>query len=219
MLSIQHGTRGRKGLNTSWAAVDESVVVAAYVGPIRTLDASILGDSLYIAMRPYDLGLAGPLSPEEGLGARGLRFLARPWEFGTPWVRESLERATAEPDVEGWRIAGTLKGEGGERPFVLELSRKLEPKRLVVGDASEAATLLSIRYGPPRRYSSGVAPRWIEWTRGDTRLRLDIEDLARAKPSQLRHPPPAKADWKMLALDDPEGRDVLRQLLGIGEEP
>ena len=219
MLSIQHGTRGRKGLNTSWAAVDDSVVVAAYVGPIRTLDASILGDSLYIAMRTYDLGLAGPLSPEEGLGARGLRFLARPWEFGTPWIRESLERATAEPVAEGWRIAGTLNGEGGGRPFVLELSRKLEPRRLVVGDAANAATLLSIRYGPPRRYSSGVAPKWIEWNRGDTRLHLDIEDLAKAKPSQLRHPPPARADWKMLALDDPEGRDVLRRLLGIGEEP
>jgi len=218
MLSIQRGSKGRKGLNTSWAAVEESVVVAAFVGPIRTLDASILGDSLYIAMRPYDLGLTGPIPADEGLGARGLRFLARPWEFGTPWVRESLERAAVEPQSNGWRIAGTLEGEGSARPFVLEVNGKLEPRRLVVGDPSDAATLLSIRYGPPKRYASGSAPRWVEWTRGDTRIRLDIEDLGKAKPSQLRHPPPAKADWKKLALDDPEGRDVLRRLLGIGEE-
>jgi hypothetical protein len=217
MLSIERGDRGRKGLNTSWAAVTESMVVAAYAGPIRILDASILGDSLYLAMRPYDLGLAGPLSSEKGLGARGLLFLARPWTFDKPWVREALERAFTEPTPEGWRIAGTFEGEGEDQPFLLELTRKLEPRRLRVGRPEDAGSVLVIRYGPSRRFSDGSHPRWIEWTRGDTRIRLDLEDHARAKPSQLRHPPPAKEEWTILALDDPKGRDLLRKLLGIGE--
>lgn len=217
MLSIERGKSGRKGLNTSWAAVAESLVMAAYVGPIRTLDGSILGDSLYLAMRPYDLGLAGVIPPEEGLGARGLLFLARPWAFGAPWIREALEHASVTPGPDGWRLAGTLENVGASQPFVLELSRKSDPQRLRVGRAEDPETLIEIRYGPPRRYPDGRIPRWIEWTRGDTRLRLEIEDHARARPSQLRHPPPAKEEWTILALDDPKGRDLLRRLLGIGE--
>lgn len=217
MLSIAHGKEGRKGLNTSWAAVAESLVAVAYVGPVRALDASLFGDSLYLALRRYDLGLAGPVSPEAGLGARGLRFLARPWRFDAPWIREALERASVEPTSDGWRITGSLEGAGGPRAFALEVNRGLDPKRLRIGRAKEAETEIEIRYGPPRRFSSGSLPRWIEWTRGDTRARLEIEDHARAKATQLRHPPPAKPEWTMVALDDPRGRDLLRRLLGIGE--
>jgi len=45
-----------------------------------------------------------------------------------------------------------------------------------------------------------------------------IEDHAPAKPSQLRHAPPPHADWTILALDDPRGRETLRRLLGVGDE-
>jgi hypothetical protein len=218
MLSIEQRGRGRKGLNTSWAAVAESMVVVAYAGPLRILDGSILGDSLYLALRTYDLGLAGPLSTGEGLGRRGVLFLARPWTFDGAWVREALERATMEPIAKGWRLAGTFEGEGEDQPFQLELNRKLEPQRLRVGREDAPSSVLQIRYGPYKKYSDGSHPRWIEWTRGDTRIRLDLEDHARAKPSQLRHPPPAKPEWTIVALDDPKGRRLLRRLLGVGEE-
>lgn len=218
MLSIERGRTGRKGLNTSWAAYAESIVVAAYVGPIRTIDASILGDSLYLAMRPYDLGLAGPLPREAGLGPRGLLFLARPWAFDAPWVRDALTRATVEAVAGGWRITGALESADGQRPFILELNSKSDPRLLEIGRAVAGGAWIRVRYGPARRFQDSRIPRWIEWTKDETRIRLDIEDHARAKPSQLRHPPPPKAEWTILALDDPRGRDLLRRWLSVGEE-
>ncbi len=218
MLAVRQDGKGRDGLNTSWAAVRESLAVVAYAGPIRTLDAMILGDSVYLAIRPYELGLAGPVPANAGLGPRGLLFLARPWTFGAPWVRDAIVRAAVDPDREGWRLTGTF--DGGDRPheFALTLSGKGEPKALRVQLSSDERSAIQIRYGPVRRFSSGPLPRWVEWTRGTTRIRLEIEDHAPAKPSQLRRAPAPRRDWTILALDDPRGRDLLRRLLGVGEE-
>lgn len=224
MLSIERGTVGRKGLNATWAASADSIALAAYVGPVRSVDAALLGDSLYLAMRRYDLVLAGPLPPEKGLGPRGLLFLARPWTFDAPWVRAALERSTVEPVKGGWRISGVLDSEQGPHPFRLELNSKLDPKNLLVEPAREGGIRLQIRYGPARRFQDARIPRWIEWTtlpapgKDGTRIRLDIEDHARAKPSQFRHPPAPNAEWEVVALDDPEGRELLRRWFGVGEE-
>ena len=217
MLAVRLGGKGREGLNTRWAAVRESLSLVAYAGPIRTIDATILADSVYLAIRPYELGLAGPVPAREGLGPRGLRFLARPWAFGTPWVREAIERAAVEPAGDGWRLAGTLDGADGPHTFALELSARGEPRSLKVQVASGDRSPIAIRYGPVGRFESGRVPRWIEWSRGETQIRLEIEDHAPVKPSQFRHAPPARADWKILALDDPRGRDLLRRLFGAGD--
>ena len=217
MLGVRHGRKGREAMNTRWAAVRESLAVVAYAGPIRTIDATILGDSVYLAIRPYELGLAGPVPAGEGLGPRGLRFLARPWAFGAPWVREAIERAAVEPSGEGWRLAGALGGADGPHAFTLELSAGGEPRSLRVQIASDDRSPIAIRYGPVGRFQSGRVPRWIEWSRGETQIRLEIEDHAPVKPSQFRHSPPARSDWKILALDDPRGRDLLRRLFGVGD--
>ncbi len=218
MLSIERGAAGRKGLNASWAASADSIAMAAYVGPVRAVDASILGDSLYLAMRRYDLVLAGTLPPEEGLGPRGLLFLARPWTFDAPWIRAALERSAVEPVKGGWRIQGALQGAEGLHPFTLELNSKLDPKRLEIKRAAEGDAWIQIRYGPVRRFQDTRIPQWIEWTKDGTRVRLDIEDHARAKPSQFRHPPAPNAEWEVVALDDPEGRELLRRWFGVGAE-
>lgn len=217
MLGVHHGGKGREGLNTSWAAVRESLAVVAYAGPIRTLDGMILGDSVYLAIRPYQLGLAGSVPPSAGLGPRGLLFLARPWTFGTAWVRDAIERARVEPDREGWRLAGTFQSADRPHEFTLILSAKGEPKSLRVRLSSDERSAVDIRYGPVRRFSSGPIPEWVEWTRGTTRIRLEIEDHAPAKPSQLRRAPAPRSDWKIVALDDPRGRDLLRRLFGVGD--
>jgi ribosomal protein L24E len=217
MLAVHQDGKGRGGLNTRWAAVRESLAVVAYAGPIRTLDATILGDSVYIAIRPYDLGLAGRILSGVGLGPDGLRFLARPWAFGAPRVREAIERAAVEASGEGWRLAGAFDGAEGKHPFTLELSAGAEPRSLRIRLTSDDRNSIAIRYGPVRRFQSGRVPRWVEWTRGATRIRLDIEDHAAAKPSQFRRLPPARDDWTILALDDPRGRDLLRRLFGVGD--
>jgi hypothetical protein len=217
MLGVRHGRKGREAMNTRWAAVRESLAVVAYAGPIRTLDATILGDSVYVALRPYDLGLAGPIPSRGGPGPRGLRFLTRPWAFGARWVREAIGRAAVEPAGDGWRLVGAFDGADSLHPFTLELNANAEPTSLRVQLTSDARNSITIRYGPVGRFQSGKLPRWIEWTRGATRIRLDIEDHAPAKPSQFRHSPPARDDWTILALDDPHGRDLLRRLFGIGD--
>ena len=217
MLAVRSGGKGREGMNTRWAAIRESLAVVAYAGPIRTLDATILGDSVYIAIRPYDLGLAGRVSSGAGLGPDELRFLARPWVFGDPGVRRAVERAAVEASGEGWRLAGTFDAAEGAHPFTLELSAKAEPRTLRIRLSSDDRNSIAIRYGPVARYQSGRVPRWIEWTRGTTRIRLDIEDHALAKPSQFRRLPPARDEWTILALDDPRGRDLLRRLFGVGD--
>lgn len=218
MISIKRSSKNSGSINTRWGAVGESLVIVGYAGPVRTLDATILGDSVYIAVRPYDLGLAGLIPADEGLGAHGLRFLARPWEFDSPWIHDALGRAGVEPAGAGWRLIGRLDGAGGPHTFVLELNAKSEPKLLRIQYPGAERDLVTIRYGSPRRYQNARIPHWIEWTHGATQIRLEIEEHAHMKEAQFRHTPRAEKDWKILAIDDPRSRDLLRRLLGAGDE-
>jgi hypothetical protein len=217
MLSAKNGTRSRGGLNTRWATLEDSIVVVGYVGPVRAFDATMLGDSVYAAIRSYDLCLAGPVPTDEGLGPSGLRFLARPWVFGTPWMREAIERSRIETTQKGWRLSGQVACGDGTHPFSLELGSRMEPRSLSIRSLSQDRSYVTVRYGPLRRYSGGKLPRWVEWTHGDAMIRIDIDEYATTKSRTLRHPPPADEDWTVLALDEPRGRDLIRSLLGDGE--
>ena len=46
---------------------------------------------------------------------------------------------------------------------------------------------------------------------------LTIEDFAPVDASKIRYRPAIEPEWKMLALDEPEGRALVRWLLGITE--
>ena len=214
-LSLRRAGSSEGSMEVRWATEAESLVVVGYVGPVRALDASYLGDSLYVALRPMDLGLAGSVLREEGLGPEGLRFLARPWDFSHAWIRSAIEHGTVEPWSEGWRVAGVLVGDG-TNPFSLELTPKGEPKRLRIGGEGGRGTLIAVRYGEPKQYRGGSVPRWVEWERGSSVVRLEVEEYARPGPSRLRRPPPADPEWTMLSLDDPRSRALLRRFLGIG---
>ncbi len=193
------------------------MVVVGYVGPVRALDATILGDSVYAALRTYDLGLAGVVPTDEGLGPSALRFIARPWVFGSPWMRDAIDRSRIEPSGKGWRLSGEVKCADGARPFSLEVGRHLEPRSLSIQNAANGGGDVTVRYGPLRRYAAGKLPRWIEWTHGDAMIHLDLEEYANTKSRTLRHSPPADEDWTILALDEPRGRQLIRSLLGSGE--
>jgi len=217
MLSVEVGSRGRSGLNTRWAASGESLAIVAYAGPVRAFDATVLDDSVYLALRPYDLWVEGLLPKEEGLGGGALVFIARPWDFGIPWVRSSVERARVEASEAGYRLDGTLSGEGRDHPFTLELNRSAEPVRLRIQHRDDERTLVTIRYGPVGRYEFGRAPRWIEWSRPSAKMRLEIEEQSRAKPMSRWIPPRAGDGWTILTLEDPLARDILERILGSEE--
>jgi hypothetical protein len=204
-------------MDVRWATEAESLVVVGYVGPIRALDATLLGDSVYVALRPLDLGVAGPVLDDEGLGPKGIRFLARPWDFSAPWIRSAIEHGTIEAWGDGWRVAGILMSQSS-RPFGLELNAKGEPTRLRIGGEGGRGTWITIRYGETRDYRGGSVPRSIEWERASSIVRLAIDEYARPKPSRLRHAPPADPEWTMLSLADPRSRALLRRFLGIGDE-
>lgn len=216
-LSLRHGDSRDGTLEVRWATEAESLVVVGYVGPVRALDATFLGDSLFVGLRPLDLGLAGPVVREEGLGPMGLRFMARPWNFSPDWIRSAIEHGTIEAWGDGWRVAGVLVGES-THPFGLELNAKGEPTRLRIGAAEGRESLITIRYGPSRAYRGGTLPRFVEWERGPSTVRLEIDEYSRPNPSRLRHSPPADPEWTMLSLNDPRSRELLRRFLGIGAE-
>lgn len=214
MLSVEFGNRSRSGLNTRWAATGDSLAIVAYAGPVRAFDATVLDDSVYLALRPYDLWVEGLIPGAEGLSGEALVFVARPWDFGSPWVRKGVERARIEPSESGFRLDGTLTGAGRDHPFTLELNRNAEPVRLRIQHRDDERTLVAIRYGPVRRYEHGRAPRWIEWSRPSARMRLEIEEQSRAKPMSRWIPPRAGDDWTILTLEDPLARDILERVLG-----
>jgi hypothetical protein len=216
-LSLRRGDRHEDGMDVRWATEMESLVIVGYVGPIRALDATLLGDSVFVALRPLDLGLAGPVLEDDALGPDGVRFLARPWNFSAPWIRSAIEHGTVESWGDGWRVAGVLVTHAA-RPFGLELNANGEPSLLRIGGEGGRGTWVTIRYGEPRSYRGGSLPRWIEWERGGATVRLAIDDYARPKPSRLRHTPPADPEWTMLSLGDPRSRALLRRFLGIGDE-
>lgn len=212
---------GRGGaFEARWGSSGESLVVIGYSGPIRVLDASLLRDSVFVAIRPKDFGVAGLVRPADGFGADGLRFLVRPWDFGPSWVREAIERAAADPIKDGYRLRGEGKTEAGRVTFSLDITSRGEPRRLEIARAGDARGAAVVRYGALRTYAAGRYPRWIEWARDDARVRLDLREVAPLPGGRLRLLPPASPEWRIVGLDDPEGRDVLGRLVGeaAGEE-
>jgi hypothetical protein len=214
MLSVEVGSRSRGGLNTRWVSDGDSLAVVAYAGPVRAFDATVLDDSVYIALRPYDLWIEGLVPTAEGFGADGLVFVARPWDFAAPWVRGAIERSRIEPTSSGWRLDGSFTGGGKGHPFTLELNGNAEPQRLHIRHRDDERTLVTVRYGPMRRFEYGRAPRWIEWSRPSARMRLEVEEQSRAKPLSRWIPPRAGDDWTILTLEDPLARDILDRVLG-----
>jgi hypothetical protein len=209
---------GRGGsFEARWGSAGESLVVVGYAGPVRILDASLLRDSLFIGVRREDLGVAGPIRPTEGVGAEAIRFLLRPWDFGAPWVRTALERAAVEPVKDGWRLRGKSESATGAIFFSLDISTRGEPRRLELAGRLAETPVAVVRYGPLRGYAAGRYPRWIEWTRGRARVRLDVREIAPLPDGRLRLLPPAPSDWRVVTLDDPEGRSLVKRLLG--DEP
>ena len=211
-VDYHRGDLGRSGLRARWVSAADSVSAVVYAGPVRTADASILGDSVYLALRPYQVALGGKIPASEGLGASGARFLVRPWSFAS--VRSSLESAATEPIRDGWRLTGEFRRAEGTHPFVLEIDQHSNPRTLRIQGAHGEPDQIVIRYGPMRTFDHGKAPRWVEWSHEDVRVRLDIEEHAAARRDQFRHVPGPAADWKFLSISEPEGRDLLDRLLG-----
>jgi hypothetical protein len=219
VLSMRRDGKGLGSADVRWVSVAESMAVVGSVGPVRAVAGSLRGDSLLLDLRRSDVAVAGPL---RGAGIEDpplLRFLLEPWRFGAPGFRGALERAGVEPDGDGWRLHGALDdGAGGEGRFVLRLGEHAEPVALHVRFGPEAGDTVQVRYGAPRRQASGRIPRWVEWSWGPSRARLDIERHvawtgATAPRTGLR-PDPGDT---LLALDGPRGRALLRDLLGVGE--
>jgi len=212
-ISLKRAGKGGGRARVRWAANQESVAVIGYVGPARALDASLQGDELLVVVRHYDVGVSGKLRREEGLDGRLLRFLATPWDFSLPWVRAALEHAAIEPAGAGWRFQGAIE-EGGR--FSLELSERGEPRGLSIR-AGENGREIRVRYGPERNYTAGRIPGWIEWSFSGSVVVLTIEDFAPVDASKIRYRPAIEPEWRMLALDEADGRALVRWLLGIEE--
>lgn len=201
-----------------WVSVAESMAVVGSVGPVRALTGSLRGDSLLLNLRRSDLAVIGALS---GAGIEDpplLRFLLEPWRFGAPGMRGAIARAGVAPEGEGWRFHGGL-GEGaagGGRSFTLRLGSRVEPVSLAVRFGPHDGDTLLVRYGASRRYAAGRLPRWVEWSWGASRARLTIErhvPWRGAGPRTDLRPEPGDS---VLTLDEPRGRAVLRDLLGVG---
>lgn len=190
------------------------MVVIGYSGPVRVLDASLLVDSVFVVVRPKEFGVAGVLKRSDGFGADGLRFLLRPWDFGAPWVREALERSEAEPVDAGWRLRGAGRTGAGDVTFTLEITSRGEPRRLEIARPGDPRGAAVVRYGALRRFAAGRYPRWIEWSREDARVRLDVREVAPLPDGRLRLLPPASRDWRIVGLEDPEGEAMLGRLVG-----
>lgn len=212
---VEADIAGRGGsFEARWGSAGESLVVIGYSGPIRVLDATLLRDSIFVAIRPKDLGVAGLVRPESGFGADGLRFLLRPWDFGPPWIRDALERAAADPIEGGWRLRGSGETEAGAVTFALDITSRGEPRRLELARADDPRSVAVVRYGALRRFAAGRYPRWIEWSRDDARVRLDVRDIGALPEGRLRLLPPAPSEWRVVSLDDPEGVALLGRLIG-----
>ncbi|HEU4725066.1 MAG TPA: hypothetical protein VFU59_07185 [Candidatus Eisenbacteria bacterium] len=197
-----------------WGSQGESLVVIGYSGPVRVLDATLLADSIFVAIRPKEFGVAGVLGPADGFGVDGLRLLLRPWDFGAPWVREAIERAAADPVEGGWRLRGQGRTDAGDVTVVLDITPRGEPRRLEIARAGDPGRAAVVRYGALRGFAAGRYPRWVEWSREDARVRLDVREVAPLPDARLRLLPAASRDWRIVALDDPEGASMLGRLIG-----
>src|SRR6185503_11084006 len=211
--AIRRGSEGRGGARARWGANAESLAVVAYVGPARVLDASLQGDALFLVIRRYGMGVTGTLDGEEGIDGRILRFAATPWDFGTPRVRRALERAAVSASGEGWKLEGAMES----YRFAMELTERGEPRSLAIRRDGASRDLITVRYGPERRYTQGRIPSWIEWSFSGSVVTLQVEDWAPADPGKIRYGTPVESGWTMLSLDEPNGRSLVRWLLGLSE--
>jgi len=193
--------------------------VIGYVGPARVLDASLQGESLFLVIRRYGLGVSGTLSGEEGVDGRILRFAATPWDFSAPWVRREIERGSVRESGDGWRLEGVFRerGGGGDYRFTLELSARGEPRSLSLTRAGGSREVIGVRYGPERRYEAGRIPSWIEWTFSGSVVTLKVEDHAATDPAKVRYGTQVDPGWTIFSLDEPGGRSLVRWLLGLSE--
>ncbi len=224
-ISVRRADRGRGKARVRWAQNAESLAVVGYVGPSRALDASLRGDSLYIIVRRYGTGVAGSLRGEEGIESPLLRFIATPWDMSPDWVHAALERAELQQSGKGWLLLGPLDPGGrvrgrsdAEYRFTLEVDAGADPVKLTLRRPGAGGEMISVRYGPARRFQAGRIPSWIEWSFSGSVVRLEIEDHAPADASKIRFTPRIEADWMILALDQPGGRSLVRWLLGLSEE-
>jgi len=217
-LSVRRGEEGRGGARARWGGSAEILSVAAYVGPARVLDGSLRGDSLFLVLRRFGMGVTGSLRDLEGIDGRILRFASTPWDFSSPEVRRALERAAVRASGQGWKLEGTL-GADAHRPeyrFGLELSERGEPQSLVIG-RDAGPDVISIRYGPERAYTAGRIPSWIEWSFSGSVVTLRVEDHAPADPEKIRYGTAIDPEWRILSLDEPAGRNLVAWLLGLSE--
>lgn len=213
-ISVRRGEEGRGGARARWGSNAEILSVAAYVGPARVLDGSLRGDSLFLVIRRYGLGVNGTLRGEEGIDGRVLRFAATPWDFSSPWVRRALERAAVRASGQGWKLEGAL-GEENYR-FALELSERGEPRSLGIGQ-DRGPDVITVRYGPERGYTAGRIPSWIEWSFSGSVVTLRVEDHAPADPEKIRYGTAIDPEWRIVSLDSPAGRNLVAWLLGLSE--
>jgi hypothetical protein len=101
---------------------------------------------------------------------------------------------------------------------VLDLAKRAEPRALTLAREDDPASAAALRYGASRRYAAGRYPRWVEWRRRGAEVRLDLRDVDPLPEGTLRALPPPRGDWRVVSLDDPEGRRLLGRLLGSYEE-
>jgi hypothetical protein len=188
--------------------------VIGYVGPSRVLDASLRGDSLFIVIRRYGMGVSGPLSGEEGIDGALLRFLTTPWDFSAAPVRHAVETAAISTSAEGWSLQGTFR----DARFTLALSARGEPKSLDLRRGGDSREEFRVRYGPERNYPAGRIPSWIEWSFSGSLVKLDVEDHSPADPAKIRFVTTPEPDWTIVPLDTAPGRSFVRWLLGLSQE-
>ena len=103
-------------------------------------------------------------------------------------MRSAVEHASLQETGNGWLLSGTLHaGLESKRAlrFTLEISSRGEPLRLALRYEDAHSDLLSIRYGPARRFDAGRIPSWTEWKLPGSMVRLTIEDYGPADPATL----------------------------------
>ncbi len=218
VISLVREGRRAGSADIRWVSVAESIAVIASVGPMRVMQGSLRGDSVAMALRHSDLGVTGALEPAGFGDAKIARFLLEPWRFGGPAMRDPILRAAIEQVEKGYRLHGRLVPGDSSRRFELLLSTGGEARALTLVLGRNARGTLHVRYGKPRTFAAGILPRWIEWSWGRSRARLDVETHTAVDPARVRLAFRAEPGDTLLALDDPRGRALLRRLFGLVEE-
>ncbi|MBI4364128.1 MAG: hypothetical protein HY568_01735, partial [Candidatus Latescibacteria bacterium] len=154
-------------------------------------------------------------------------------DWSAPWIRAALMRASVEPAGEGWIVRGGLSlddflaAPGGDpaqgRPperyrFTVELTSKGAPSRCTLRREEDSQDLVSIAYGPERRFEGGRFPRWVEWSYSGSVAKLTVEELSPVGRGRIRYPTSTDPKWTIWTLDEPQGKEFTRWLLGLPKE-